>query len=30
MFGGKCSHCGEYFESESISLFCMECDRKVR
>jgi len=30
MFGGKCSHCGEYFEDEDISLYCRKCDKKGR
>jgi len=25
MFGGKCSHCGEYFEDYNISLYCLDC-----
>jgi len=28
MFGGNCSHCGEYFEDENISLYCRKCRYK--
>ena len=30
MFGGNCSRCGEWFESESVSLYCRKCMRKGR
>lgn len=25
MFSGNCSHCGEYFESENVGLYCGKC-----
>jgi len=27
MFGGTCSHCGEYFEDGDISLYCRKCTK---
>ena len=25
LFGSECSHCGEYFESIKITLYCNKC-----
>lgn len=25
MYGGNCSHCGDYFEDENVRLYCKRC-----